>query len=121
MDRIFISDLRVDTVVGIYAWERRVRQTVALDIELATNVAKAAATDDIRAATDYKAICKRLIEFIRAARYQLVETLAERCARLVLEEFAVSWVRIKLNKPGALRGARGVGVVIERGHEQGHA
>ena len=115
MDRIFISGLRVDTVVGVYEWERRIRQTVVLDVEIATDVARAAKTDDIADATDYKAICKRLTEFVRAAEYRLVETLAERCARVVLEEFAVAWVKIRLNKTGALRGARDVGVVIERG------
>lgn len=114
-DRVFISDLRIDTVVGIYDWERRLRQSVILDIEMATDIASAAASDDINDALNYKAVAKRLIAFVKASEFQLAETLAERCADIILEEFHVPWVRIRLNKIGALRGARDVGVIIERG------
>ena len=115
MDTIFISDLRIDTVVGIYDWERKIRQTIILDIEMAVDISAAAASDDIKDTLNYKAVCKRLIEFVQASEYQLVETLIEECARLIREEFKVPWVRIKLNKTGALRGARDVGIIIERG------
>jgi len=116
MDTIFINDLRIDTVVGIYDWERKIRQTVILDIEMATDIRAAAKTDDIQDTLNYKAIAKRLIEFVQASEFQLVETLVEECARIIREEFAVPWVRIKLNKTGAVRGARDVGVIIERGN-----
>ena len=116
MDTMFINDLRIDTVVGIYDWERRIRQTVILDIEMGTDIRKAAASDNIEDTLNYKAVCKRLVKFVRASEYKLVETLLEECARLIMEEFSVTWVRIRLNKTGALRGAHDVGIVIERGH-----
>jgi dihydroneopterin aldolase len=115
MDHVFIEDLRIDTVIGIYDWERRTRQTIALDIEMAFDNTRPAASDAIADTLDYKAVSKRLIAFVEASSFQLVETLAERCAAILREEFGVAWVRIKLSKPGAVRGAKAVGVVIERG------
>jgi dihydroneopterin aldolase len=115
MDIVYIRDLRIDTVIGIFDWERQVRQTVSLDLEMATDIARAARSDHIDDALDYKAVAKRLMGFVGASEYQLVETLAERCAELVLREFGVPWLRLRLSKPGALRGARDVGIVIERG------
>ena len=115
MDIVYIRDLRIDTVIGIFDWERQVRQTVSLDLEMATDIARAARSDHIDDALDYKAVAKRLMGFVAASEYQLVETLAERCAELVLREFGVPWLRLRLTKPGALRGARDVGIVIERG------
>jgi dihydroneopterin aldolase len=115
MDIVYIRDLRIDTVIGIFDWERQVRQTVSLDLEMATDIARAARSDHIDDALDYKAVAKRLMGFVGASEFQLVETLAERCAELVLREFGVPWLRLRLSKPGALRGARDVGIVIERG------
>ena len=115
MDIVYISDLKVDTVIGIFDWERRIRQTVSLDLEMAADISKGAATDHIDAALDYKAIGKRVIAFIEASEFQLVETLAERVAALVRDEFNVPWLKLRLSKPGALRGSRDVGVIIERG------
>lgn len=115
LDRVFISDLRIDTIIGIYDWERQVRQTVSLDIEMAHDNAMAAQTDDIQFALNYKAVAKRVITFIETSEFLLVETLAEKTAELIMEEFSVPWLKIKLHKPGALRGARDVGVMIERG------
>jgi 7,8-dihydroneopterin aldolase/epimerase/oxygenase len=115
MDIVFIEDLRIDAVIGIYDWERRVRQTLAFDIEMAFDNTAPAASDDIAHTLDYKAVSKRLIEYVGGSSFGLVETLAERCAALIREEFAVAWVRLKLSKPGAVRGARAVGVRIERG------
>ena len=115
MDIVFIEDLRIDAVIGIYDWERRVRQTLSFDIEMAFDNTVPAARDDIALTLDYKAVSKRLIEYVSASSFGLVETLAERCAALIREEFEVSWVRLKLAKPGAVRGARAVGVCIERG------
>jgi dihydroneopterin aldolase len=118
MDLVFIEDLRIDTVIGIYDWERRTRQTIALDIEMAFDNTRPAASDAIGDTLDYKAVSKRLIAFVEASSFQLVETLAERCAALIREEFGVSWLRLRLSKPGAVRGARSVGVVIERGRRR---
>ena len=115
MDIVYINDLKVDTVIGIFDWERRIRQTVSLDLEMAADISKGAATDHIDDALDYKAIGKRVIAFIEASEFQLVETLAERVAALVRDEFNVPWLKLRLSKPGALRGSRDVGVIIERG------
>ncbi|MBA3979641.1 MAG: dihydroneopterin aldolase [Alcanivorax sp.] len=115
MDIVYIRDLKVDTVIGIFDWERRIRQTVSLDLEMAADIRRGAATDSIEDALDYKAVGKRLIAFIQASEFQLVETLSERCAQIVIEEFGVPWCRLRLSKPGALRGAQDVGVIIERG------
>lgn len=115
MDIIYLTDLRIETVIGIFDWERKVKQTVSFDIEMAADIARAAQSDSIDATLDYKAVAKRLIAFVGDSEFQLVETLAERVAQLILEEFAVPWVRVRLNKAGAIRGARDVGVTIERG------
>jgi len=98
MDIVFIRDLRIDTVIGIYDWEREIRQTVVFDLEMGADIAKAAVSDAIGDTLDYKSVSKRLIEFVRESEFQLVETLAERCAAIVLEEFQVPWVRLTLNK-----------------------
>jgi dihydroneopterin aldolase len=115
MDIIFLNDLRVDTVIGIYDWERRIKQTVIFDFEMGTDIRKAAASDRIEDTLNYKAVAKRVIEFAGNSEFQLVETLAERVAQLILDEFGVPWLRLKLNKLGAVRYARDVGIIIERG------
>lgn len=115
MDIVYLNDLRIDTVVGIYDWERRTRQTVILDIEMGTDIRKAAQHDDIEHTIDYKAVAKRLFSFVGESEFLLVETLAEKVAGILLEEFKVPWCRVRLNKKGAVRGVRDVGVVIERG------
>lgn len=114
MDTVFIKDLDIETVIGIYDWERKIRQTVRLNLEMKSDIAKAAATDHIDDALDYKAVAKRLIDFVEASNFQLVETLAERCAEIILTEFPVARVRLELDKPGAVTGSRSVGVRIER-------
>lgn len=115
IDIIFLRDLRIPTVIGIFDWERSVKQTVVLDLEMAADIRRAAASDSIDDTLSYKDVAKRLIEFVGESEFQLVETLAERVAGIVLDEFAVPWVRVTLNKQGAVRGARDVGVIIERG------
>jgi len=115
MDIIFLTDLRIETIIGIYDWERETKQTVILDLEMAADINKAAASDTIEDTLDYKAVAKRIIQYVEESEFQLVETLAERVAEIILTEFAVPWVRLKLNKIGAIRGASGVGVIIERG------
>jgi dihydroneopterin aldolase len=114
-DRVFIEDLRIQTVIGVFDWEREITQTVSLDLELAFDIRAAAASDDISDTLDYKAVSKRLIAFVEGSEFQLVEALAERCAWLVLDEFPVPWLRLKVSKPGAVRGSSAVGVIIERG------
>ncbi|MCP4128422.1 MAG: dihydroneopterin aldolase [Gammaproteobacteria bacterium] len=117
MDIVFLKDLRIETVIGVYDWEREVKQTVVLDLEMSADIAKAAASDHIDDTLDYKSVAKRLIEFVGQSEFQLVETLAERCAQLIREEFGVAWVRLVLNKIGAVSNARDVGVIIERGEK----
>jgi dihydroneopterin aldolase len=113
-DTIFLRDLRVETVIGIWDWERKIRQTVSIDLELAADIREAAATDNIEDALNYKAIAKRVQQFVGESSFQLVETLAEKIATLILDEFPVPSVQVRVNKPGAIRGARDVGVLIRR-------
>ncbi|NOX76619.1 MAG: dihydroneopterin aldolase [Gammaproteobacteria bacterium] len=115
MDIIFLHDLTVETIIGIYDWERKEKQSIILDLDMAADIRRAAASDAIEDTLNYKAVAKRLIEFVGQSEYQLVETLAERVAEIVLAEFDVKWLRLRVNKRGAVRYAGDVGVVIERG------
>ena len=114
MDKIFIHALKTETIVGIFDWERQVKQTVVMDIEFSADIGKAARSDSIDDTLNYKGVAKRVLAFVDESRFHLVETLAERVAMLILEEFGVSWVSIALSKPGAIRGSRDVGVMLER-------
>jgi dihydroneopterin aldolase len=114
MDKVFIEALEIECVIGIYDWERKIRQPVVLDIEMAFDNTVPAATDDIKDTLDYKAVSKRLIQYVSESEFGLVETLAERCAGIITGEFGVRHVRLKLSKPGAVRGSKAVGVIIER-------
>ena len=113
-DIVFIEGLQIDALIGIYDWERRIRQTLVFDIEMAFDNRIPAASDSIDDTLNYKAVSKALMAYVAETEFGLVETLAERCAELILREFKVSRVRLKLSKPGAVRGARAVGVMIER-------
>ncbi len=115
MDIVYIRELEVETVIGIYDWEREIRQTVSLDLEMGTDIRQAAATEDIENTLNYKSVSKRLISFIEGSEFLLVETMAEEIAQIVMNEFPVPWLRLRLGKPGAVRGAKDVGVIIERG------
>jgi len=115
MDIIYLHGLKVQCIIGIWEWERRARQLVELDVDMAADIAGAAASDSIDDTLNYKAVAKRLIDYVGNSEFQLVETLAEKIAGLLREEFGVAWCRVRLNKPGAIRGARDVGVLIERG------
>ncbi|MEX0739842.1 MAG: dihydroneopterin aldolase [Pseudohongiella sp.] len=115
MDIVYIKELEIQTVIGIYDWEREIRQTISMDLDMATDIRSAAATEDINKTLDYKAVSKRLIAFIEEAEFLLIETMAEEVAAIVLAEFPVNWLRLRLGKPGAVTGARDVGVIIERG------
>ena len=119
MDIIFLHDLKVETVIGIWDWERKIRQTVVIDIDMAADIRKAAASDTVDDTLNYKLVAKRIQQFTSESEFKLVETLAERIAAIVTEEFDVPWVRVRVNKPGAIRGAQDVGVLIERGERPG--
>ena len=116
MDKIFLEDMRVETVIGIWEWERKIRQTVAIDLEMSADIRKAAASDEVEDTLNYKSVAKRVQAFVSESSFQLVETLAENIAAMILDEFDVDWVRVRVDKPGAIRGAKGVGVLIERGN-----
>ena len=113
-DRIFLRGLTAECIIGFIDWERRVRQTVVIDLEVPVDCRRAAATDEVGETVDYKKVAKRVLAYIEASEFKLVETLAHRLALLLLEEFDMEWVRISLNKPGAIRNSRDVGVSLER-------
>ena len=117
MDIIFLGGLEIETIIGIYDWERVTRQTVILDIEMAFDIQKAAETDDIQYALDYKTVSHRIVSFVEASQFFLVEKLISEISDIIRNEFNVSWVKITLNKKGAIRGASDVGIVIERGEK----
>ena len=114
MDKIFIHALKTEAIIGIFDWERQVKQTVILDIEISADITKAALSDSIDDTLNYKRIAKRVLAFVEESKFHLVETLAEHIAMLLLEEFGVAWVGLSLNKPGAIRSSRDVGVKLER-------
>jgi dihydroneopterin aldolase len=115
VDTIFVTDLRVETIVGIWEWERQVPQTVRIDLEMAADIRRAAASDSIEATLDYRAVAKRVAEFVAESRYKLIESMAEGIAEVIAREFDVPWVKVSVHKPWAVRGSKDVGIVIERG------
>ncbi|HLW25052.1 MAG TPA: dihydroneopterin aldolase [Steroidobacteraceae bacterium] len=114
MDKIFIHALKTETIIGIYDWERQVRQTVVIDLAFSADIRKAALSDSIEDTLNYKRVAKRVLALVEGSKFHLVETLAEHIAMLILEEFGVSWVSVVLSKPGAVRSSRDVGVELER-------
>ncbi len=118
MDKIFIHALKTEAIIGIYDWERQVKQSVVIDIELSADIRKAALTDAISDTLNYKGVAKRVLAYVEASSFHLVETLIEHVAMLILEEFGVEWVSLTLSKPGAVRGSRDVGVSLERDRSQ---
>ena len=114
MDKIFIHALKTEAIIGIFDWERQVKQTVIIDIEISADIRKAALSDSIGDTLNYKKVAKRVLAFVEASQFHLVETLAEHVAMLLLEDFGIAWVRISLSKPGAIRSSRDVGVLLER-------
>ena len=115
MDRIFLSEMKIETTGGIWEWEKRIKQQVIIDIEMSADIKKAAASDQIEDTLNYKAVAKSVRKLVEESSFQLVETMAEKISELVIGEHNVSWVRVKVNKPGAIRGSKGVGIIIERG------
>ncbi len=118
MDIIYLRDLRIDTIIGIYDWERRMKQTIIIDLEMGTDIRKAANSDNIDDTLNYKAVAKRLLSYVGDSEFELVETLAEKIAEIIMTEFNVPWLRLSLNKKGAVRNVRDVGVIIERGTKE---
>jgi 7,8-dihydroneopterin aldolase/epimerase/oxygenase len=114
MDKIFIHALKTEAIIGIFDWERQVKQTVIVDIEISADIRKAAFSDSIDDTLNYKRIAKRVLAFVEESKFHLVETLAEHLAMLILEEFGVAWVHLSLSKPGAIRSSQDVGVALER-------
>ena len=121
MDKIFIHALKTEAIIGIFDWERQVKQTVIVDIEISADIRKAALSDSIDDTLNYKRVAKRVLAFVEESKFHLVETLAEHIAMLMLEEFGIAWVRISLSKPGAIRSSRDVGVVLERDRDRSRA
>jgi dihydroneopterin aldolase len=113
-DRIFLRGLEIDCIIGFIEWERRIKQTVVIDLEMPVDCRRAALTDEVADTVDYKKVSKRIIAFVEASEFKLVETLAHRVAMLIIEEFGVEWIRLSVNKPGAIRGSRDVGITLER-------
>lgn len=115
---MYLRDLKVECVIGVWEWERCIKQTVTIDLDMAADVRHAAESDQLEDTLNYKAVAKRLVQFVGESEFQLVETLAERIAELLRAEFSISWCRVRINKRGAVRGARDVGVIIERGQAE---
>jgi dihydroneopterin aldolase len=113
-DRIFLHGLELECIIGFIEWERRIKQTIVIDIEMPVDCARAAQNDDVNDTLDYKKVAKRVIAFVTEAQFKLVETLAHRLALVILREFGIEWVRLSINKPGAIRGSKDVGVAVER-------
>ncbi len=113
-DTVFLHELKVETIIGIWGWERKIRQIVSIDLEMGADIRRAAETDSIDDTLNYKAISKRVQQFVADSEFQLVETMAEKIAELVLQEFKVPWIQVRVSKPGAIRGAKNVGILIHR-------
>lgn len=114
-DTIFLRDLEIDATIGVYEWEKRIRQKVCINLEMAADITQAAASHSIDDTLDYKAVAKRIVQFVEASHYELIESLIEKVAAMLIQEFNIPWLRITISKPQAVRGARDVGITIERG------
>lgn len=120
-DKIFLEDLKVPCIIGIFNWERKKTQKVLINLEFPADIRKAARHDDIRSALDYKKISKQTRRFVETSRFFLIETLAEKTAGMILREFPLAWIKVRVSKPGAIRGARNVGVEITRFRPRRHS
>ncbi len=114
MDIVFIKQLAVDTVIGVYEWEKTIHQRLFFDVELSTDIRAAASADDIRQTLDYAVVCERVIALVQSGPVELIETLAERIAKMLLEDFATTQVMVQVDKPAAVPAASTVGVRIVR-------
>ncbi|MFT7266866.1 MAG: dihydroneopterin aldolase [Porticoccus sp.] len=114
-DIVYIKNLEIDTIIGIHDWERQSRQIVSIDLEMATDIRKAAKSEDIRLTVNYSAVSVRLMDFVQSSEFLLIEAMAEKVADIILHEFGISWLRLRIGKPGAIANATDVGIIIERG------
>jgi len=114
MDIIFIKELCVETVIGIYDWERKIKQVICIDLELGKDIKKASLSDNVEDTLDYKAVAKTVKEFIKNSKFKLVETLAEETVKLIFSEFNIKYIKGRFSKPGAVTGSKEVGIIIER-------
>ncbi len=114
MDIVFLRGLEIETIIGVFDWEREITQKLIIDLEMAADVSKAAVTDQLSDTLNYKAVSKRVRNWVENHHPQLVETMAEGVANLIITEFAVPWVKVTVNKQGAITGAHDVGIIIER-------
>lgn len=114
MDKIFLRELRVETIIGFWEWERRIKQIVSIDLEIGTDARIAATSDAVTGTLNYERLAKRLVEFVSESQYQMVEALATAIGGIVIHEFGAPWVKVSVAKPGAIPAAREVGIVIER-------
>ena len=115
-DTIFLRDLEIEATIGVYEWEQRIRQKVRIDLDMATDISRAAHSNSIEDTLDYKAVAKRIVQFVESSHYDLIESLIENVADMLMQEFEIPWLRITISKPRAVRGARDVGITIERGN-----
>jgi len=117
VDKIFLTALSTEAVIGIFDWEREIRQRVEIDLEMSLDLTPAGKSDSIDDTLNYKSVAKRVLAFVGESRFRLVETLAERIAGLLLAEFPIARVRVTVHKPGAIRNSSDVGVIIERSRD----
>ncbi len=117
MDIVYLSELKVETTIGVSDWERKTRQFVLIDLDMGTDSRAAGKSDNIADALDYRNVTKRIREEVESGQFHLIEALAEHLAHMLLTEFSLPWLRLKLTKPGAIRGTRYVGIIIERGNK----
>ena len=118
MDIIYLHGLKVDCVIGVWEWERRITQSITIDLDMGFDISKAAQSDDLNDTLSYKDVSKSVESFVQQSEFQLVEKLVEEIARILIEEFSIKWCRVKVNKFGAVRGAKDVGIIIERGEKE---
>lgn len=114
MDKIVIKDLRLETIIGLFPWEREVRQQLFIDIEMQVDIAQAAATDDFQYVVNYAEVCERVADLADDGQFKLIETLVERMAEMILQSFDVSWIKINVRKTDAVTQVSSVGIEIER-------
>jgi 7,8-dihydroneopterin aldolase/epimerase/oxygenase len=113
-DKIFLHGLTTECIIGFIDWERQVKQKIVIDLELPCDCARAALRDEVADTLDYKRVAKRVLAWVEATDFRLLETLAQRMATMLIAEFDLAWIRVSINKPGAIRHSRDVGVSIER-------
>ena len=117
MDIIFLHGVEANCVVGVWEWEKQITQKIVVDLDMSANISGAAATDELEDTLNYKAVAETVIDILEASRFQLIETMAEEVAKLVMQDFAVKWIKVRINKGGAVKSVRNVGVQIERGKQ----